>query len=105
MRLQTLLVVSACAVATIVLQGCATVKESYGPDGRKAFALNCSGTGRGWDKCLSAAGEACGAAGYDIIDRTSEDTAFAGSAAKKSVFESFAVKSSERAMLISCKKG
>ena len=36
------------SVITGSLSGCASVKESYGPDGRKAYALNCSGLARGW---------------------------------------------------------
>ncbi|CFL83495.1 hypothetical protein [Burkholderia pseudomallei] len=63
--------------ALLALAGCATVHETYAPDGRKAYALNCSGMARGWDKCLSAAGEKCGAAGYDVLDRSGEMSAVA----------------------------
>lgn len=91
-----------------VLGACATVKETYAPDGRKAYTLNCSGTARGWDKCYAAAGELCKAAGYDILDRSSEDSAFAtvaGSAnsAGGSVGGS-SVKTNERSMVIACKR-
>ena len=64
-------------MATSLLSACATVKETYSSDGRKAYALNCSGTARGWDKCYAAAGEICKESGYDILDRSSEDAAFA----------------------------
>ena len=63
--------------ASTLLSSCATVRETYAPDGRKAYSLNCSGTARGWDKCSNAAGEACKGAGYDILDRTGEDVSFA----------------------------
>ena len=60
-----------------LLSACATVRETYAPDGRKAYSLNCSGTARGWDKCFNAAGEKCQGAGYDILDRVGEDASFA----------------------------
>lgn len=87
----------------IMLSACATVHESYAPDGRKAYALNCSGTARGWDKCQTAAGEICGSAGYDILDRSSEDTAVAGASANGNGGSAFAAKTNERSMLIACK--
>lgn len=61
---------AAMAVAiTGSLAGCASVHETYAPDGRKAYALNCSGLARGWDKCQASAGELCGSAGYDVFTR------------------------------------
>lgn len=88
-----------CLLLVVTVTGCATVRESYAPDGRKAYALNCSGTARGWDKCLSAAGDKCGAAGYDVLDRNSEAQ---GSivAANGGVV---GAQTNERTMLISCK--
>jgi hypothetical protein len=89
----------AASFAAMILTGCATVRESYAPDGRKAYALNCSGTARGWDKCYSAAGEICAAQGYDILDRNSEDMAAIGG----SYQGAFGAKTNERTMLIACK--
>ena len=86
-----------------VLTGCATVHESYAPDGRKAYALNCSGLARGWDKCQVAAGEICGAAGYDIIDRASEASGMVMAGANASGGFGSAARSNERSMLIACK--
>jgi hypothetical protein len=94
--------------ASALLSGCASVKESYAPDGRKAYALNCSGTARGWDKCYAAAGDLCKDAGYDVIDRTSEDAAFSsiGGAANRSnaSIGGASVKTNERSMMIACKQ-
>jgi len=53
-----------------LLSSCAEVQDTYAPDGRKAYALDCSLIG--WDECLKAAGDKCGSKGYDILDRTSE---------------------------------
>ena len=95
-------------LASALLSSCATVRETYAPDGRKAFSLNCSGTARGWDKCFNAAGEACKGAGYDILDRIGEDASFAtlaGSAynSNGSVSGS-SVKTRERSLIVACKK-
>ena len=91
-----------------VLGACATVKETYSADGRKAYTLNCSGTARGWDKCYAAAGDLCKESGYDILDRSSEDASFAAvggsvNSSGGSVGGS-SVKTNERSMLIACKR-
>lgn len=97
------------AIATLllVMTGCATVHETYAPDGRKAYALNCSGTARGWDKCLDAAGEKCGDEGYDILERSTEDVASIGGGSSASMTSAssgfYGVKTNERSMLIACK--
>jgi hypothetical protein len=94
-----------------LLTGCATVRESFAPDGRKAYSLNCSGAARGWDKCLTSAGELCGKNGYDILDRSSESMmvgSFGGGASMNRSSGSasssgFIGSTSERSMMIACK--
>jgi len=93
----------AMALALLIVSACATVHQTYAPDGRKAYTLNCSGLARGWDKCLSAAGEICASAGYDILDRSSEDIAVASAGGNTSGGSAFAAKTNERSMLIACK--
>lgn len=89
------------------LVACATVKNTYSPDGRKAYTLNCSGVARGWDKCYAAAGDLCKESGYDILDRSSEDASFA--AVSGSVNNNgggiggSSVRTNERSMVITCK--
>ena len=95
--------VAAAATGVMVLAACATVHERYAPDEGRAYALNCSGTAPGWDKCYTAAGEACGAAGYDILDRSSEDVGMAAEGGDSSGSGGLAVTTSERTMLIACK--
>jgi hypothetical protein len=90
-------------VALLAFSSCATVHETYAPDGRKAYTLNCSGLARGWDKCLSAAGELCGASGYDILDRSDEPTAVFGAGASATGASAFAAHTQERSMLVACK--
>ena len=94
-----------------LLTGCATVRESYGPDGRKSYSLNCSGAARGWDKCLTSAGEIGGKAGYDILDRSGESMVVGSFGSNANMTRSsgtassggFIGQTSERSMLIACK--
>lgn len=86
-------------IGCLLLAGCASVYETHTQDGRKAYALNCSGTARGWDKCYAAAGEKCGERGYNVLDKSSEDTVVAGGGTGF-----LATKTNERSMLIACKK-
>jgi uncharacterized protein YceK len=92
-------------IGTLVVSGCATVKETHASDGRKAYALNCSGLTRGWDKCQKAAGDLCGSAGYDILDQVSEDASFGRERTTSISGSSHSIKTNERSMLIACKKG
>lgn len=95
------------AVLTVGIAGCATVKETYSEDGRKAYTLNCSGKARGWDKCYSAAGDLCKEAGYEILSRNSEDTSssfVSGNTSKSSgSISGSSMKTNERSMVIVCK--
>lgn len=92
------LIIAAALIA--ITAACASVYETHAPDGRKAYALNCSGMARGWDKCQSSAGNICGESGYDILDRSSEDmAAFGGNGSGFG-----GGKSNERSMLIACKR-
>ena len=65
------------SLATLLcLAGCVTVKEVYGPDGDKAFTLNCSDdTGATWDHCYEKAGEICRESGYTILEKNIDQSA------------------------------
>tara|TARA_B100000686_G_C15971674_1_gene563027 strand:+ start:134 stop:430 length:297 start_codon:yes stop_codon:yes gene_type:complete len=98
--MKTMIVLFSSLFLTFVLNGCATVKETYSQDGRKAYTLNCSGSARGWDKCYVAAGELCKTKGYDIMDRSS-DAGFAIGGTNNSIA---GATTNERSMLVACKK-
>jgi len=67
-------------VALLPLTGCVTTKEIYGPDGQKAYTLNCSDDlSATWDHCYEKAGEICREKGYRILQQQS-DTSASGSA-------------------------
>lgn len=57
------------AITVFLMGSCTSVGQSYGPDGRVAYTLNCPGTVPSWSMCMRAAGDQCGAAGYDVVDR------------------------------------
>jgi len=86
--------------AMLALGGCATVHQSFAPDGRAAYTLNCSGLARGWDKCFEAAGNLCKSAGFDVIDRSDENVAAIGAGSGGL----FGARTNERSMVIACKK-
>ena len=96
---------AASAAAVLALASCSgvNVTESYAPDGRRAYAIDCSGDRGGWDKCYSAAGNSCGTAGYDIIDRTSEDVAGGTTAGISSGFFGSSGKTHARSLVVACK--
>ena len=99
MHASKVFVIACAALATTVISGCATVHDTYAPDGKKAYTLNCSGLARGWDKCFEAAGNLCGAAGYNVVDRSDEGAAAAGGGSGGF----FGAKTNERAMVVECK--
>jgi hypothetical protein len=90
-------------VIVLSVCGCATVKSTYAPDGRKAYTLNCSGLARGWDKCFSAAGDICGPSGYDVIDRSDEEAAMGSAGGSRSSYGASFAKTNERSMVVACK--
>jgi hypothetical protein len=65
----------------LCLVGCATQKDVYLPDGRKAHAIECSGAALSWNLCTEKAGKICKARGYEIVEKNEErGTTVAGSA-------------------------
>lgn len=101
-RIESTAVLAAFAMVA-ALGGCATVRESYAPDGRKAYALNCSGMAMGWDTCLAKAGEICQSAGYDVLDRVGEGAGSSGAAVNGTSGSAYSMQSMARSMLIACK--
>ena len=79
-------------VIVVLSAGCATVTETYTPDGRLGLTLNCSGTARSWGMCYAAAGEACGDSGYDVLDRVDSFR-----------IDAYGQTVPQRSMLIACK--
>ncbi|WP_246257830.1 hypothetical protein [Pararobbsia alpina] len=87
----------------VTMSGCSTNSSDlvHLPDGQTGFAINCSGSGSGsnWGECYQKAGDACGASGYDIVSKDSDDGAAAGGGLNSVVTAN--VKS--RSMVVRCK--
>lgn len=63
------------AICTALLSGCATVEETYAPDGSIALIVDCSTTNvkiMSWGDCQKKAGEICHKRGYRVISQNSD---------------------------------
>jgi len=96
-------IVGISVAAALWVAGCATVHETTGSDGREAYALNCSGSMRGWHNCYSAADSLCGKAGYDVLDRSDRDVKLASAGGNAHSFDASAMKTNDRSMLVVCR--
>lgn len=56
----------------LLLAGCASASPTYGPDGKQAHTLNCSGLARSWSACFERAGEICKERGYTVLAKSDE---------------------------------
>ena len=89
--------------ALAVLAACAGAQETVAPDGRKAYALDCSGSGRTWAMCLSRAGEVC-PKGYDVIAGDNSTAGpIVGASANAYGATLFGAPVTDRSMLIACR--
>lgn len=95
------------AVASVLsLTGCTIAMPTYGPDGREAHVIQCTGAGLTWNNCLQKAGEICGRRGYNVIERNGErvtTTAVAASGTSEGRTVLSASGDSQRTMMVSCK--
>lgn len=84
----------------IIVSGCATSSKTYGPDGREAFSIDCSGLGGTWGACLTKAGDLCGAKGYDLLTSAGDK----GLVAVADPNQAFMSSTISRNLLVSCKR-
>lgn len=87
-------------VAIGFLSGCATSSKTYGPDGREAYTIDCSGLGGTWGMCLTKAGDLCGAKGYDLLTSAGDK----GLVAVADPNQAFMSSTISRNLLVSCKR-
>lgn len=85
--------------AGLVIGGCVVTKQTYGPDGRTAVSMNCSGLAMSWASCYEKAGALCGARGYDVLAVNGETGAVI-TANPQGAFGSTVI---NRTMMIACK--
>lgn len=84
----------------LIASGCATSSKTYGPDGREAFTIDCSGLGGSWGTCLTKAGDLCGPRGYEVLT-SAGDKGFVASANPDMAFAGSTI---SRNLLVSCKR-
>lgn len=83
----------------LVLSGCTTADKTFGPDGKEAYQLTCSGIAQDWGNCQVKAGELCGARGYNVVSVNGEQ----GATFTANPQMAFGSSTIYRNMLISCK--
>lgn len=89
--------------AAIMLSACASASKTYGPDGREAYSINCSGAARSWGMCMEKAGDICGSRGYSVISAVGDvgNLAIASATTQNANLVAGSVMS--RSMIVSCR--
>jgi hypothetical protein len=83
-----------------LLAGCAVSHETYSPDGRRAYSIDCSGMAMSWGACYEKAGDICKGDGYDVLAGGSEN----GRTAAASGGNFFTGPVMKRSMLVACRR-
>jgi hypothetical protein len=86
-----------------ILASCATSTPIRVADGRQGFSIDCGSDylNSSWTACYEKAGEACGARGYDIVERIGER----GYSVYVGQYGGGGGSTFGRSMIIACKKG
>ncbi|WP_243039255.1 hypothetical protein [Dyella sedimenti] len=100
MRFQPICATIILVVSSVTVAGCATSSKTYGPDGREAYTIGCSGAALDWGLCYKKAGDICGSAGYDVVSKNGEQGAVAGGG--NGSF--FGGTTASRSLVVECKK-
>lgn len=85
----------------VALSGCAVASKTYGPDGRIAYSINCSGPYLNWSECFKKAGGLCGSYGYDTLAVNGQSVGTIVTANPTTGV--FATPVIDRVMMVSCK--
>jgi hypothetical protein len=87
-------------VLCLLVISCAVSKPIRTPDGDEGYMINCSGAALTWGECFEKAGQLCGEAGYEILDRSGEG---GGSMISGNQFGLYGGRVVDRSMVIRCK--
>lgn len=85
--------------SAFLLTACATSSKTYGPDGKEAYSITCSGMALDWGMCMSKAGDICGARGYNVLNVNGDS----GEIVTSNPQMTFGGTTISRNMLVSCK--
>jgi hypothetical protein len=64
------------AVLLVVLSGCATSKEIYTDEGKRAYSIECRAVFESSFDCIEKAQELCGVRGFNVLEKSGTSTAF-----------------------------
>ncbi|OQY00498.1 MAG: hypothetical protein B6I26_07980 [Desulfobacteraceae bacterium 4572_130] len=87
-------------VIAIFLGGCAIAKKTYTSNGKEGYSINCSGSALNWGMCYEKAGKICGSAGYEVLQKSSDQ----GNIIAGNQFGIYGGSLINRSMIIKCKK-
>lgn len=94
-------------IALLPLAGCATSSQTFGPDGKAAYTINCPGGANSWGSCYEKAGSLCGKSGYEVVAQNGSVTPFGVASgyanAAGGSFNGFSGGMTSRSMLVQCK--
>jgi hypothetical protein len=83
----------------LALSACATSKQTYMPDGRSGYTIDCSGQALSWGGCFQKAGELCGSKGYDTLAQAGDE----GSTMAANQYGLYGGAVITRSMVVACK--
>jgi hypothetical protein len=84
-----------------MVAGCAsgpTSRQTYLPDGRQGFVIECPGTNQSWGDCYQQAGEVCGGRGYAVVSQVGDQ----GQRSGAHVYEAWSQSVMTRSLMIAC---
>ncbi|MDX1949978.1 MAG: hypothetical protein SFT90_05710 [Rickettsiales bacterium] len=83
----------------LILESCAVSEETFTPNGKKGYTINCSGTALSWAECYAKAGKLCSTSGYKVIEKSSDKN----SSLSANQYGLYGLESNSRSLLIECK--
>jgi hypothetical protein len=61
------------AAFALTAGACSTQHQTYTPDGRRGYVVDCEGYLNSYSSCLIKAGRLCGNKGYDVVRGGADD--------------------------------
>lgn len=89
-----------------LLMGCGGAGNSriYTADGKRGYAINCSGIDRNWGVCYQKAGSICEELGYDVLEVTGESGTVTDVESNSKRSTAKTMTTHNRIMVIQCKQ-
>ena len=97
---------SVMVLAMLFLVGCGSSASSsriFTADGKRGYAINCSGVDRTWGTCYQKAGSTCEEQGYEILEVTGEAGTVTDVQSSSKMSTAKTTTTHNRIMVIQCK--